>query len=186
MGIFQHDHRPIRRWRNLSGFRQQQHWAHGQAWAIYSFSDIAKTTGQADILAGAQKVADYFLAHLPSDSVPSWDFNDPKHPQHVPRLFRSGGGGRWIDPTQHAGQRPHRSGEISRRTEKILTSLSSSKYLAANTTSHGILLHRAHKNVPNDSKGNDVSLTLGIIISWMRSIGIERCHKDIMRETGNA
>src|SRR5262249_13282777 len=59
------------------GFANESAWSRGQAWAIYSFSAIARDTGLSDVLSAAQKVADYFIAHLPADSVPYWDFNSP-------------------------------------------------------------------------------------------------------------
>lgn len=145
---------------NYQGLANDTTWSRGSSWAIYSFSDIAKTTGDAGVLAAAQKVANYFISHLPSDSIPYWDFNDPK----IPNTFRDSSAAAVAadgliqlstlvkDPTQSAKYRS--------AAEKILTSLSISKYLAESSNSHGILLHGA-QNVPNDSKGNDVSLSFG-------------------------
>jgi unsaturated chondroitin disaccharide hydrolase len=48
-------------------------WARGQAWAIYGFSLNYRYTGDASLLWAAQRCADYFLAHLPSDRVAFWD-----------------------------------------------------------------------------------------------------------------
>lgn len=143
------------------GFANESTWSRGEAWAIYALSDIAKTTGLSDILAGAQKAADYFIAHLPTDSVPFWDFNDPK----IPNTFRDTSAAAVAadgliqlstlvaDKTAAANYRA--------AAEKILTSLSSKNYLAESSSNQrGILLHGA-QNVPNDSKGNDVSLSFG-------------------------
>jgi unsaturated chondroitin disaccharide hydrolase len=53
-------------------------WARGQAWGIYGFALNARATGDALQLDAAWRCADYFLAHLPADSVPFWDlvYND--------------------------------------------------------------------------------------------------------------
>src|SRR5215470_10788521 len=48
-------------------------WARGQAWGIYGFSLNYRYTGDASYLFAAQRCADYFLAHLPSDAVAYWD-----------------------------------------------------------------------------------------------------------------
>ncbi len=48
-------------------------WARGQAWGIYGFALNHRYTGDDSLLAAAQRCADYFLAHLPSDHVAYWD-----------------------------------------------------------------------------------------------------------------
>jgi len=48
-------------------------WARGQAWGIYGFALNHQVTGDPELLRAAQRCADYFLAHLPSDKVVFWD-----------------------------------------------------------------------------------------------------------------
>ena len=48
-------------------------WARGQAWGIYGFALNYRATGDLLLLDAAWRCADYFLAHLPADSVPFWD-----------------------------------------------------------------------------------------------------------------
>ena len=48
-------------------------WARGQAWGVYGFALNHRYTGDATLLAAAQRCADYFLAHLPADRVAYWD-----------------------------------------------------------------------------------------------------------------
>jgi len=48
-------------------------WARGQAWGIYGFALNYRATGDPLLLETAWRCADYFLAHLPADSVPFWD-----------------------------------------------------------------------------------------------------------------
>lgn len=45
-------------------------WARGQAWGIYGLALSYKHTKDAEHLELAERVADYFLRHLPKDSVP--------------------------------------------------------------------------------------------------------------------
>ena len=143
------------------GFANNSTWARGQAWAIYAFSDIAKTTNQPDILAAARKVADWFIAHLPSDSIPYWDFNDPKIPSTFRDTSAAAVAADGLIQLSTLVTDPTASAKYKSAAEKILTSLSSSKYLAeSSSSSRGILLHGA-QNVPNDPKGDDVSLSFG-------------------------
>jgi unsaturated chondroitin disaccharide hydrolase len=143
------------------GYANESTWSRGQAWAIYAFSDIAKTTGQADILAGAQKVADWFIAHLPSDSIPYWDFNDPKIPNTFRDTSAAAVAADGLIQLSTLVTDPTASAKYRSAAEKILTSLSNSKYLAeSSSSSRGILLHGA-QNVPNDAKSDDVSLSFG-------------------------
>jgi unsaturated chondroitin disaccharide hydrolase len=66
------------------GYSDDSMWARGQSWAIYGFTMCYRETGNTDFLDFAQKVSDVYLAKLPSDGVPYWDFNDPAIP-NAPR-----------------------------------------------------------------------------------------------------
>lgn len=62
------------------GYSADSTWSRGQAWGIYGFTECAAATSRADFLATAEKMADWYIAHLPADQVPYWDFNDPAIP----------------------------------------------------------------------------------------------------------
>lgn len=49
-------------------------WARGQAWAIYGFAVSARETGEKRFLQAAKKTAGWYLAHLPENGIPCWDF----------------------------------------------------------------------------------------------------------------
>lgn len=59
--------------RTAQGYADNSCWARGQAWAIYGFTLNYRYTHDESLLAVAQRCADYFLDHLPQDSVASWD-----------------------------------------------------------------------------------------------------------------
>lgn len=55
-------------------------WARGQAWAIHGFTAQYGRSKNPELLAAAQKAADWFIANLPADGVPFWDFRHPSIP----------------------------------------------------------------------------------------------------------
>ena len=55
-------------------------WSRGQAWAILGFAAAYRETRDERFLAVARRVTDWYLAHLPEDAVPYWDFGDPVIP----------------------------------------------------------------------------------------------------------
>jgi unsaturated chondroitin disaccharide hydrolase len=65
---------------SFAGYSNTSTWARGQAWALYGFVQAYQTSGQAAFLATAEKVANYFVGHLPADDVPYWDFDAPVTP----------------------------------------------------------------------------------------------------------
>ncbi|MGZ8412988.1 MAG: alginate lyase family protein [Gemmatirosa sp.] len=62
------------------GANDSSAWARGQAWAIYGLGAAARETGNAQLLAGARRAAEFFIAHLPAEGVPFWDFRHPGIP----------------------------------------------------------------------------------------------------------
>jgi len=57
------------------GYSDTSTWARGQAWGIYGFANTYKYTGDKRFLRTSQAMADYFVTHLPPDSVPHWDLD---------------------------------------------------------------------------------------------------------------
>ena len=62
------------------GYADASTWARGQAWLLHGFTIVYRETGEALFLATARRAADYFIAHLPADGVPCWDFQAPDCP----------------------------------------------------------------------------------------------------------
>jgi len=62
------------------GYSDSSVWARGQAWAIYGFTRAYEETKNPALLAVAERTADWYVAHLPADGVPFWDFRDPAIP----------------------------------------------------------------------------------------------------------
>jgi unsaturated chondroitin disaccharide hydrolase len=55
-------------------------WSRGQSWGIYGFSRAYAESHDPEFLATAIRMADWYLAHLPTDYVPYWDFQAPGIP----------------------------------------------------------------------------------------------------------
>ena len=65
---------------NQQGASDSSTWSRGQAWALHGFAVAYAATGDAQLLTGARRTADYYLDHLPGDAVPYWDFQAPGIP----------------------------------------------------------------------------------------------------------
>ncbi len=59
------------------GYAPQSAWSRGSSWALYGFTLSYKYSGDRSFLDAAKKVAHYFIANLPEDGVPEWDFRLP-------------------------------------------------------------------------------------------------------------
>lgn len=57
------------------GNRDGSAWARGQAWGIYGAALSYRQLKNPEYITIFRKVTDYFLAHLPEDLVPYWDFD---------------------------------------------------------------------------------------------------------------
>jgi unsaturated chondroitin disaccharide hydrolase len=62
------------------GYSDNSMWARGQSWAIYGYTMVYRETKDPRFLDFAQKVTDVYLAKLPEDGIPYWDFNAPDIP----------------------------------------------------------------------------------------------------------
>lgn len=61
------------------GFGPDSAWSRGAAWAIYGLSLLFKYTKDDKYLQAAKNVSHFFIANLPEDYVPHWDFRLPDH-----------------------------------------------------------------------------------------------------------
>lgn len=71
--------------RTAQGLADNSTWARGQAWGIYGFAEFYSLTADPAYLHTAQRMADWFLDHLPEDGLPLWDFDAEPLPNVTPR-----------------------------------------------------------------------------------------------------
>lgn len=116
-------------------------WSRGQAWAIHGFTDAYQQSGRPELLDAAQRAADWYVARLPTDRVPYWDFDAPDIP-HAPRdasaaaIAASG----LVELGRLTGG--ERGTGYLRAAQDILSSLASS-YLTMGTPNEAVLAHSA-------------------------------------------
>jgi unsaturated chondroitin disaccharide hydrolase len=65
---------------NPQGYSGDSTWSRGQAWAAYGFTTAYGQTGNERLLTVARRTSDFFIAGLPPDCVPYWDFDAPDVP----------------------------------------------------------------------------------------------------------
>ncbi|MEP6621351.1 MAG: glucuronyl hydrolase [bacterium] len=121
------------------GYADTSTWARGQAWAIHGFTAAYGRTHRADLLATAQRTADWFISHLPADAVPFWDFRHPA----IPNTERDASAGAiaasgLYDLARHS--QPDASARYTAAADRILMSLAT-RYMAPATPSGAILAH---------------------------------------------
>ena len=80
-GIFDLETGRFLRQSTHQGLRADSAWARGLAWSLYGFSQMYTQTGMEEFLEVSERNAGYWLANLPADKVPYWDFHaDLKQP----------------------------------------------------------------------------------------------------------
>jgi len=138
------------------GYADESVWARGQAWAIYGFTMVYRFTHDARFLQTAQRAADYFIGHLPSDHVPYWDFMAPGIPNE-PRDVSAGAitASALLELSEYTESSSQKTCYLE-TAEQILRSLCSAPYLAEGTDSQAVLNHSVG-NMPAKSEV-DVSL----------------------------
>jgi unsaturated chondroitin disaccharide hydrolase len=74
-GIFDLESGKFLREDTHQGLAPDSAWARGLAWSLYGYSKCYALTGNHEFLEVAERNADYWIDHLPADSVPYWDFH---------------------------------------------------------------------------------------------------------------
>jgi unsaturated chondroitin disaccharide hydrolase len=60
------------------GYRPDSCWSRGLCWAFYGFGTAYQFTKNPSFLETAERCADYYIQHVPSNKVPYWDFQVPE------------------------------------------------------------------------------------------------------------
>ena len=169
--------------KTAQGYSDSSAWARGQAWGLYGFTVMYRSTHDPKYLDQAEHIAQFILTNpnLPDDKIPYWDYNAPDIP-HVSRTttsttappatsFRPGGipGGALRDASAAAIMAsalielshyatPDKGRGYLDVAEQIIVSLSSGTYKALVGSNGGFLLRHSVGHLPAKSEV-DVPLT---------------------------
>lgn len=146
------------------GFSDNSTWTRGQAWAIYGYTMVYRETKDPKYLKAVQKMADFYLNHpnLPADQIPYWDFNVNQKgfnppwkydPNKYPIVPRDASAAAIVSSAliELAGYVDKKTGQkYLKGVEKMLKSLSSPSYTAAEKTNGGFILMHASGGVPGN------------------------------------
>ena len=140
------------------GYCDDSAWARGQAWGIYGTALTYRHTKNARCIELFERITDYFLAHLPADSVPYWDlcFTDGSG---EPR-DSSAGAIAVCGMLEMAQYLPEEKAEHYRAAaQRILDSLMCNYAAQSPEQSNGLLLHGVYaKNSPHNPIPEDMGV----------------------------
>jgi len=123
------------------GHSDDSTWTRGQAWGLYGFTMAYRETKFTSFLETARRIADYFVARLPEDFVPWWDFQAPAVPDEPRDTSAAAVAASGL--LELAGIASDRvvSDKYRLTALSILRSLSGPPYLARGGSSSAILAH---------------------------------------------
>ena len=139
----------IRRRCTAQGYSDESAWARGQAWSIYGFTVAYRFTNDPKYLERAEKVADFLFNNptMPEDLVPYWDFNAPNIPDE-PKDVSSAAiiASALYELYGYTGNNLYKE-----KADKMIESLSSPAYRAAQGENGGFLLMHSVGSIPHGS-----------------------------------
>ena len=131
----------------FQGIADNSLWARGQAWAIYGYTMLYRELGDSSYLSFAKQLLQPYLARLPEDKVPYWDFDDPAIP-NAPRDASAAAVVASALLELYALDHTDEAPTYLRLAEEMLRSLSSETYLARPGTNANFALMHATGNKP--------------------------------------
>ena len=131
------------------GYSDSSAWSRGQGWAVYGYTMMYRLTKDEKYREQANKIAAFILNHpnYPKDGIPYWDFDAP----NIPDALRDASAGAlmasaFIELSDYVTGPLKQKYKIA--AETILTTLSSSQYLATKGTNGGFLLKHSVGALP--------------------------------------
>jgi hypothetical protein len=126
-------------------------WARGHSWAIHAFPFLYRNVGDARFLATAKRAADFYISIAPVDYVPYWYY--PSNGITTGLLRDSSAASVTLSGLVDLSQLVTNDADGAKywlAAHNLFASLSSTNYLAVNTT-NAILLHGYPVDVTNDT-----------------------------------
>lgn len=140
------------------GYAIESGWSRGTSWALYGMALSYQYTGEQRYLDAAKQVAHYFIANLPDDAVPVWDFRIP--PEVTPYRDSSAGACAACGLLALAALVPTEQAALYRKQgERIIQSLYKNYGSFTDRQQEGMILHGT-SHYP-EQKNLDVPLIYG-------------------------
>ena len=131
------------------GYADDSAWARGQAWSIYGYTVMYRFTGDKKYLDWAEKVADFIFNNptMPEDLVPYWDFDCPD----IPNTPRDASSAAIIASALYELYWYTKNDLYKEKADKMIESLSTPAYRAAQGTNGGFILMHSVGSIPHGS-----------------------------------
>jgi len=178
-GIFDTETGEFLRQTTHQGLAPDSAWARGLAWSLYGYSKVYALTGEKEFLETAQLNADYWVAHLPEDNVPYWDFdadlskpapNGAQRETSAGAIAASGLLDLALQTTDAAKSQQYQQTALA-----MLNALCEPEYLASETDGwEGILKHGVYHT--------DKNLGVDESVMWGEFFFVEALTKAVMRQ----
>lgn len=141
----------VERKQTFQGKSDDSSWSRGQGWALYGYAETYRNTGRKEFLDHAVEVAEMIMdKNKTADLVPLWDFDAIDDSASTPRDASAGAviasGLLELSTQVENGQK------YFDYAEKMLKSLASDDYLAAEGTNNGFVLMHSTGSLPHGSE----------------------------------
>jgi unsaturated chondroitin disaccharide hydrolase len=145
--------------KTAQGYADSSAWARGQAWGLYGYTVMYRSTHDPKYLAQAENIARFILTNprLPEDKIPYWDYDAPD----IPRALRDASAASIMASAliELSGYVPVDRGQgYLDVAEKIIVGLSGGTYHAVVGSNGGFILKHSVGHLPAKSEV-DVPLT---------------------------
>lgn len=140
------------------GYADYSAWARGQAWGLYGYVVMYRSTKDKKYLDQATHIAHFLMTHpgLPADKIPFWDYNSPE----IPATYRDASAAAitasaLLELSRYDAKKA--SGYLA-FAEDIIRALSAPAYTAPEGSNGGFILKHSTGHLPGNSEV-DVPLT---------------------------
>jgi unsaturated chondroitin disaccharide hydrolase len=151
--------------KTAQGFADSSAWARGQAWGLYGYTAMYRSTHDPKYLEQAEHIAGFLLPnpHLAADKIPYWDYDAPgiRAGSDAPGVNRDASAAAimasaLVELSHYVDGAKGR--EYLDRAEQLIVALSSNNYKAIVGSNGGFLLKHSVGNLPGGTE-IDVPLT---------------------------
>ena len=131
------------------GYADESAWARGQSWALYGYTVAYRFTGDEKYLKQAENVAGFIFndPNMPEDLVPYWDFDAPD----IPDAYRDVSSAAVNASALYELGYLTGNSSYKEKADRIIESLSTPAYRAAQGTNEGFILMHSVGSIPHGS-----------------------------------